>query len=302
MNTLALLLTAALCCWRCGRVMASAGIHTVSHKGVMYAAAPQERGAYSVGPAGGRYNYGYNTGDGIAKVEVRQHDGSIVGSYRYFDPTGKQVVRSYVADNRGFRVLGNDLPISPDTPASKVLGAPAFTAAVEGTREFAIPPPLGASTLSQTSSYQLQQQQSQQQQLQDQLVKRQQEAFRLQQQQLEEQRRQLRLQEEKLEALQRELDARHLRIQQQLQQSQVSVHQQQLPVQQYQFQSHQQQSQLPQIQNQLTGGLTSPYFYFQHDINYDFPAGFAYAGLPVINTSPSRKTVYPKSTYTIGQA
>lgn len=62
--------------------------------GVVYAAAPQERGAYAVATPKGRYNYGYNTGDGIAKVEVRQPDGSIVGSYRYFDPTGKQVSES----------------------------------------------------------------------------------------------------------------------------------------------------------------------------------------------------------------
>merc|ERR1719369_2336268 len=60
----------------------------------LYASAPQERGQFHrAGPDG--FNYGYNTGDGIAKVEVRRPDGSIVGSYRYFDPLGRQVVRSY---------------------------------------------------------------------------------------------------------------------------------------------------------------------------------------------------------------
>ncbi|KAK4307687.1 hypothetical protein Pmani_020564 [Petrolisthes manimaculis] len=169
--------------------------------GVVYAAAPQERGAYAVATTKGRYNYGYNTGDGIAKVEVRQPDGSIVGSYRYFDPTGKQVVRSYVADKRGFRVLGNDLPISPDTPASHIAGTPAFTGAVEGTDEFAIPPPLGSTTTTTTSTSSvttLQQQRQQQQQHQH--------AYRQQLQKLEEQKRQLRIQEQKLVALQRDLE------------------------------------------------------------------------------------------------
>merc|ERR1719369_515034 len=82
----------------------------------LYASAPQERGQFHRAGAGG-YNYGYNTGDGIAKVEVRRPDGSIVGSYRYFDPLGRQVVRSYIADASGFRVLGNDLPVGPETPA-----------------------------------------------------------------------------------------------------------------------------------------------------------------------------------------
>ncbi|XP_045609691.2 putative mediator of RNA polymerase II transcription subunit 8 [Procambarus clarkii] len=301
MHTLALL-TAVL---SCGCITALGELHRVSHGGVVYAAAPQERGAYSVGAEGGRYNYGYNTGDGIAKVEVRQEDGATYGSYRYFDPNGKQVVRSYVADKRGFRVLGNDLPISPDTPASKVLGAPAFTGAVEGTAEFAIPPPLGSNAPPQTSSFQTQQF-SQQQHLQDQLIQRQQETYRRQQQQVEEQRRQLRLQQEKLEALQRELEAQHLKIQQQLQQQQQIHFPQQPPVQQnYQFQAslqqQQQQSRFPQTQNQLTGGLTSPYYYFQQQLNYDFPAGFAYSGgMPVINTSPAGKTVYSKSPYVIG--
>ncbi|KAK8407087.1 hypothetical protein O3P69_002011 [Scylla paramamosain] len=94
-----------LCCvaaqWTAGHSASK-----VNREYILYAMAPEDRGSYYVNPKGGRYNYGYNTGDGIAKVEVQQPDGSIVGSYRYFDPNGKQVVRSYVADNKGFRVLG----------------------------------------------------------------------------------------------------------------------------------------------------------------------------------------------------
>lgn len=76
-----------------GRSTAAAAgqLNRVGSGGVVYAAAPQERGAYAVARAGGPYNYGYNTGDGIAKVEVRQPTGTVVGSYRYFDPNGKQV-------------------------------------------------------------------------------------------------------------------------------------------------------------------------------------------------------------------
>lgn len=37
-----------------------------------------------------------------------------------------------MADSNGFRILGNDLPIGPETPAAAILGAPALTASVEG--------------------------------------------------------------------------------------------------------------------------------------------------------------------------
>ncbi|RXG52081.1 Cuticle protein 6 [Armadillidium vulgare] len=99
-------------------ILLSVGIgrSSLAQGGVIYAAAPAERGAFHVGGKG-VYNYGYNTGDGIAKVEVRHPDGTVTGSYRYFDPLGRQIVRSYIADKRGFRVLGNELPVAPDTPA-----------------------------------------------------------------------------------------------------------------------------------------------------------------------------------------
>ena len=42
----------------------------------------QDRGQYHRS-SGGSYNYGYNTGDGVAKVEVKRKDGSVVGSYRF---------------------------------------------------------------------------------------------------------------------------------------------------------------------------------------------------------------------------
>jgi len=98
----------------------------------LYAAAPSVRGQYHRAGAEGGFNYGYNTGDGTAKVEVKREDGSVVGSWRYFDPYGRQIVRSYIADSKGFRILGNDLPVDPDTPAAAIVGAPALTGSVEG--------------------------------------------------------------------------------------------------------------------------------------------------------------------------
>ncbi|XP_071529804.1 uncharacterized protein [Panulirus ornatus] len=326
MSTKALLLS-IICCGSL-QVLTAEELHKVSSDGVVYAAAPQERGAYSVGGAGGHYNYGYNTGDGIAKVELGQPDGSVVGSYRYFDPNGKQVLRSYIADEKGFRVMGNDLPISPDTPASQIPGSPAFTAAVEGTDKFAIPPPLSfqSSSETQTSSTQLEQQvasnqlqveqqvpssqlqgeqqqaSSSQLQLQQQLQS-QQEEYQRHLQQLEEQRRQLQIQQEKLQALQRELEAQQLKIQQQFQVLQPQP-QQYRPVQQFQTPAQPQahEPQYLQLQNQLTGGLTSPYYYFQHDLNYDFPAGFAYTGLPTLRSPAPSRPQQPGTSYIIGQA
>ncbi|XP_018016659.1 uncharacterized protein LOC108673355 [Hyalella azteca] len=115
--------------WTC-TLMIMAAV-AVASGAQLYVSAPAGRGQYHRGSSGS-YNYGYNTGDGVAKVEVKRPDGSVVGSYRYFDPNGKQIVRSYVADSKGFRILGNDLPISPDTPAAAIVGAPALTAPVEG--------------------------------------------------------------------------------------------------------------------------------------------------------------------------
>ncbi|XP_027212217.2 mediator of RNA polymerase II transcription subunit 12 [Penaeus vannamei] len=304
MNTRVILLTAL--CHVLGRSTAAAAgqLNRVGSGGVVYAAAPQERGAYAVARAGGPYNYGYNTGDGIAKVEVRQPTGTVVGSYRYFDPNGKQVVRSYIADEKGFRVLGNDLPISPDTPASQVHGTPAFTGAVEGTSEFDVPPPLSPNTQYQTTHTvnvpQTQQPQSvQQQALQQQqsaLLQEQQLQFQQQQEQLEEQRRQLRLQQEKLEALQRDLEQQQQSFRQQYEkQTQQHVLTQPEP----QPQPSQQQFQY-QTQNTLSGGYTSPYYYYPHQYDYDFPAGFAFAGLPVVKPPVGAKRVHPEEPFSAG--
>lgn len=179
-----------------------------------------------------------------------------------------------MADERGFRVLGNDLPISPDTPVSHLAGQPAFTGAVEGTAEFEIPPPFGGSA-SQEQQYLLQGHLHKAQELSDQ------------------QHREYQKQHQKLEALRhqlRELEAQQLKLQEKS--SSFS----------YNFNTYDYQppEQHMTIRNHLTHGYTSPYRYFNRDIDYDFPAGFAYAGLPTIVNQPRPR--YPQADYIIGRA
>ena len=226
---------------------------------VLYAAAPSERGAFHVGSGAGTYNYGYNTGDGIAKVEVRRPDGSVVGSYRYFDAQGKQVVRSYIADEKGFRVLGNDLPISPETQATAIDGLPAFTAAVEGDTKFSNPT-IGASgsllsTVQEESNNVVNTQQIQTNQESDVLSKH--ETLLKQQQEL------ILKQQKELEKLKQQYN-------QYLQDFQQKSTKPSLP-----------SSKLPSF-TQAVPNVLSPYLLLPNRVNYDFPAGFAYKGAPKI--------------------
>lgn len=69
----------------------------------------------------GQYSYGYATADGQTKVETKNFDGTVTGKYSYFDPEGKQVELSYIADKDGFRAAGDHLPTvaaveTPDLP------------------------------------------------------------------------------------------------------------------------------------------------------------------------------------------
>jgi hypothetical protein len=60
----------------------------------------------------GQASYGYAY-PGQAATNYRDAFGNQVGSYAYINPDGKEVRVSYVADSLGFRVLSNDLPVSP---------------------------------------------------------------------------------------------------------------------------------------------------------------------------------------------
>lgn len=63
----------------------------------------------------GRYTYGYAIPDQV-HTESRSGDGTVRGSYSYFDPSGKENQVHYVADASGFRVAANNLPQKPAEP------------------------------------------------------------------------------------------------------------------------------------------------------------------------------------------
>jgi hypothetical protein len=71
----------------------------------------------------GQASYGYAY-PGQAASNFRDAMGNQVGSWAYFDPEGKEVRVSYVADSRGFRVLSNNLPEAPMPVHSSPLVAP----------------------------------------------------------------------------------------------------------------------------------------------------------------------------------
>ncbi|XP_042235658.1 uncharacterized protein LOC121875263 [Homarus americanus] len=65
----------------------------------------------------GRYSFGYNAGNS-ARDESRDIYGNVRGSYSYVDGNGNLQTQHYVADDYGFRVAGNNLPVqhSDDHP------------------------------------------------------------------------------------------------------------------------------------------------------------------------------------------
>ncbi|EFX89182.1 hypothetical protein DAPPUDRAFT_220681 [Daphnia pulex] len=63
----------------------------------------------------GQASYGFSH-PGQAAAHYRDAFGNQVGSYAYINPVGKEVMVSYTADSRGFRVASNDLPESPVAP------------------------------------------------------------------------------------------------------------------------------------------------------------------------------------------
>lgn len=72
----------------------------------------------------GQFAFGHR-GDNQARDEVKSFDGSVRGAYSYVDPTGKLVNVQYLADDKGFRVLGaNNLPVAPALPAPVELRGP----------------------------------------------------------------------------------------------------------------------------------------------------------------------------------
>jgi hypothetical protein len=67
---------------------------------------------YHAQDVNGQASFGFSH-PGQAASHYRDALGNQVGSYAYVNPEGKQVMVSYTADHRGFRVLSNDLPVAP---------------------------------------------------------------------------------------------------------------------------------------------------------------------------------------------
>ncbi|KAI9565970.1 hypothetical protein GHT06_009768 [Daphnia sinensis] len=59
---------------------------------------------------GGRYSFGYAY-PGQVRMESRNEDGVVTGSYFYNDPNGTPNQVQYMADGSGFRVAANNLPV-----------------------------------------------------------------------------------------------------------------------------------------------------------------------------------------------
>lgn len=64
----------------------------------------------------GRYSFGFTGGD-LGRYETRDAYGNVQGSYNYVDSEGQLQTQHYVADELGFRVVGTNLPKSPEVSA-----------------------------------------------------------------------------------------------------------------------------------------------------------------------------------------
>lgn len=60
----------------------------------------------------GQATFGY-AHPGQAAYNYRDEYGNQIGSWAYFNPEGKEIRVSYIADSKGFRVLSNELPVAP---------------------------------------------------------------------------------------------------------------------------------------------------------------------------------------------
>ena len=75
-------------------------------------AAPVVSSQYHAQDELGQYNYGYSNPNS-AKVETKDADGIVRGSYSYIDANGLLQRTEYISDALGFRVAGTNIPQSP---------------------------------------------------------------------------------------------------------------------------------------------------------------------------------------------
>ena len=86
-------------------------------------AAPVVSSQYHAQDELGQYNYGYSNPNS-AKVETKDADGIVRGSYSYIDANGKLQTVQYISDVFGFRVAATNIPVHEvDAPAPAVVAA-----------------------------------------------------------------------------------------------------------------------------------------------------------------------------------
>ncbi|XP_059052315.1 uncharacterized protein LOC131846916 [Achroia grisella] len=76
----------------------------------------------------GTYSFGYDTYDAATgnmqfRTEERYPNGTVVGSYGYVDPRGRTQRYTYIADEKGYRLISNS-PKSTTRPPAKINDIP----------------------------------------------------------------------------------------------------------------------------------------------------------------------------------
>lgn len=92
----------------------------------------------------GGYNYGYVSADGQGKNELRGADGSVVGTYQYYDPAGQPITVQYSAGPGGFSASGLHLPQPVPLPEANVRATAEHFAAKAAVAAKPSPPPAPA--------------------------------------------------------------------------------------------------------------------------------------------------------------
>ncbi|KAF0296695.1 Coiled-coil domain-containing protein 12 [Amphibalanus amphitrite] len=62
----------------------------------------------------GKYDFGFASEDGTARVETAGDDGEVSGQYQYVDADGQNVVVKYTAGKNGFQDIAQLAPRKPD--------------------------------------------------------------------------------------------------------------------------------------------------------------------------------------------
>uniref|UniRef100_A0A1A9VZQ5 Pupal cuticle protein Edg-78E n=1 Tax=Glossina brevipalpis TaxID=37001 RepID=A0A1A9VZQ5_9MUSC len=62
----------------------------------------------------GTYKYGFETSNGIKRVEHGSSEGHIEGTSAYVSPEGVEIKTTYIADENGYHAVGEHIPKIPE--------------------------------------------------------------------------------------------------------------------------------------------------------------------------------------------